>query len=117
MLKQLVQVLTTDFDVVGTATDGLAALATARELEPDVAVLDVAMPGMGGIAVAAELQSAGSRARVVFVTMYRDREFLHKALELGAVGYVAKDRLMMDLLPAIRAVQSGQSFISPSFAA
>ena len=115
MLQHLVQVLSTEFDIVGTATDGINALATARRTDPDIAVLDVAMPGLGGIAVAAELQADGARAKVIFVTMYRDREFMQKALELGRVGYVAKDRLVMDLLPAVRAVESGQSFISPSF--
>jgi DNA-binding NarL/FixJ family response regulator len=114
MLEQLVQLLAREFEVVATAADGPAALEAATRLEPDLAVLDVAMPGMGGIAVAAQLLATGSKAKVVFVTMYRDREFMEKALELGEVGFVAKDRLIMDLLPAIRAVQSGRSFVSPS---
>jgi DNA-binding NarL/FixJ family response regulator len=116
MLHQLVQLLEADFEVVGTAADGAAALDAVTQAGPDIAVLDVAMPRMGGIAVAAQLRSAGAAVKIVFVTMYRDREFMQRALELGPVGYVAKDRLVMDLLPAIRAVESGQSFVSPSFA-
>jgi DNA-binding NarL/FixJ family response regulator len=117
MLRQLVQLLETEFDVVGTAADGAAALEAVTRAGPDIAVLDVAMPRLGGIAVAAQLRSAGVVVKLVFVTMYRDREFMQKALELGPVGYVAKDRLVMDLFPAIRAVESDQSFISPSFGA
>jgi len=115
MLEHLVELLTPEFDVVALAVDGAGALEAARRFAPDLAVLDIALPRMSGIAVAAQLQSAGFKGKVVFVTMYRDREFLQAALELGQVGYVAKDRLVMDLVPAIQAVEAGRSFVSPSF--
>ena len=89
-------------------------MAEAEQLEPDLLVLDVAMPGLNGIAAAARLKEHGSRAKVVFVTNMRDREFLQESLTLGDVGFVVKDRLVADLLPAIRRVLAGQTFVSPT---
>jgi DNA-binding NarL/FixJ family response regulator len=89
MLDSLVRMLKKDFDVVGAVGDGLAAVDTAKRMDPDLLVLDIAMPGLSGIAVAGQLKSTGSRAKVVFVTMHYDREFVQKALELGEVGFVA----------------------------
>jgi DNA-binding NarL/FixJ family response regulator len=114
MLESLVRLLTKEFEVVATVSDGMAAIDAAKRADPDLLILDIAMPGLSGIAAAAQLKSSGSRAKVVFVTMHYDREFVQKALELGEVGFVAKDRLVMDLLPAIRAVQAGKSFVSPT---
>jgi DNA-binding NarL/FixJ family response regulator len=89
-------------------------VATATRLEPDLLVLDIAMPGLNGIAVATRLKQGGSTAKIVFVTNLHDREFVDGSLALGEVGFVVKDRLVADLLPAIRRVLSGQSFVSPS---
>jgi len=114
MLDTLVGMLSRDFDVVAAVSDGLAAVSKATELEPDLLVLDIAMPGLTGIAAAARLKERGSSARVVFVTNLHDREFLEESLALGAVGFVAKDRLVADLLPAIRRVLAGEPFVSPS---
>ena len=114
MLDSLVRLLSRDFDVVATVTDGLAAVTEAEQLEPDLLVLDIAMPGLNGIAAAARLKEHGSKAKVVFVTNMRDREFVEESLALGDVGFVVKDRLVADLLPAVRQVLSGQAFVSPS---
>ena len=114
MLDSLVRLLTKDFEIVARVSDGVAAVDAATREEPDLLVLDIAMPGLNGIAAAARLKSSGSRAKVVFVTMHYHREFVEKALELGEVGFVAKDRLVMDLLPAIHAVRAGKSFVSPN---
>ena len=116
MLDSLVQLLSVEFEVVATATDGLAAVATATRVEPGLLVLDIAMPGLNGIAVAARLKSSGSTAKIVFVTNLHNREFVEGSLALGDVGFVVKDRLVADLLPAIRTVLAGQSFVSPSVA-
>jgi DNA-binding NarL/FixJ family response regulator len=117
MLDSLVRLLSGEFDVVATESDGLSVVATAARLEPDLLVLDIAMPGLNGIAAAAKLKESGSTAKVVFVTNLRDREFVKGSLALGDVGFVIKDRLVADLLPAIRQVLAGKSFISPSVAA
>jgi DNA-binding NarL/FixJ family response regulator len=114
MLDSLVRLLSRDFDVVATVTDGLAAVTEAEHLEPDLLVLDIAMPGLNGIAAAARLKEHGSKAKIVFVTNMKDREFVQESLALGDVGFVSKDRLVADLLPAVRQVLSGQAFVSPS---
>jgi DNA-binding NarL/FixJ family response regulator len=114
MLDSLVRLLSAEFEVVATAGDGLSAVASAMRLEPDLLVLDIAMPGLNGIAAAARLKDSGSTAKVVFVTNLHDREFVEGSMALGDVGFVVKDRLVADLLPAIRSVLAGQSFVSPS---
>lgn len=114
MLDSLVRLLTRDFDVIAAVTDGVAAVEEAEQLEPDLLVLDIAMPGLNGIAAAARLKAHGSTAKVVFVTNMRDREFVQESLALGDVGFVVKDRLVADLLPAIRRVLAGEAFVSPS---
>ncbi len=116
MLDTLVRLLAKDFDVVAAVSDGNAAVDAATRYKPELLVLDIAMPGLSGIAAATQLKANGSTAKLVFVTMHYDREFVQKALELGTVGFVAKDRLVADLVPAIRAVQADQSFVSPSIA-
>ena len=114
MLETLVRMLSPDFEIVAAVGDGLAAVTQAEHLEPDLLVLDIAMPGLNGIAAAAQLMRRGSTAKVVFVTNMRDREFMQESLALGQVGFVIKDRLVADLLPAVRQVLAGRSFVSPS---
>jgi two-component system, NarL family, response regulator DegU len=116
MLDTLVRLLSSDFDVVSAVTDGLAVVTAASQLAPDLLVLDIAMPRLNGIAAAARVKESGSTAKVVFVTNLRDREFVRESLALGDVGFVVKDRLIADLLPAIRTVLAGQSFVSPTVA-
>jgi DNA-binding NarL/FixJ family response regulator len=114
MLDTLVRMLSREFDVVAAVRDGVSAVSEAEQLEPDLLVLDIAMPGLNGIAAAARLKARGSTAKVVFVTNMRDREFVQESLALGDVGFVIKDRLVADLLPAIRRVLAGDSFVSPT---
>jgi DNA-binding NarL/FixJ family response regulator len=116
MLDSLVGLLSGEFEVVATVSDGLSAVTKAALLEPDLLVLDIAMPGLNGIAAATRLKESGSTAKVVFVTNLHDREFVQESLALGEIGFVVKDRLVADLLPAIRKVLAGQSFVSPSVA-
>jgi len=116
MLDSLVGLLSGEFDVVATVSDGLSAVTKAALLEPDLLVLDIAMPGLNGIAAAARLKESGSSAKIVFVTNLKNREFVQESLALGEIGFVDKDRLVADLLPAIRNVLAGQSFVSPSVA-
>lgn len=116
MLDTLVRLLSREFEVVATVADGVSAVREAEQLEPDLLILDIAMPGLNGIAAAARLKSRGSTAKVVFVTNLHDREFVDESLALGRVGFVVKDRLVADLLPAIRRVLAGETFVSPSIA-
>ena len=114
MRDSIVRMLSREFDVVDAVGDGQAVVSAAARLHPDLLVLDIAMPGLNGIAAAAQVKASGSDAKVVFVTNLPDREFVDESLALGAVGYIVKDRLVADLFPAIREVLAGRSFISPS---
>jgi DNA-binding NarL/FixJ family response regulator len=114
MLDTLVRMLSRDFDVVAAVADGLTAVAEAEHLEPDLLVLDIAMPGLNGIAAAARLKQRGSTAKIVFVTNMRDRAFVRESLALGEVGFVVKESVVAELLPAIRCVLAGDTFVSPS---
>ena len=114
MLDTLVRMLSRDFDVVAAVADGLTAVAEAEHLEPDLLVLDIAMPGLNGIAAAARLKQRGSTAKIVFVTNMRDRAFVLESLALGEVGFVVKESVVAELLPAIRRVLAGDTFVSPS---
>lgn len=114
MLNSLVRLLSRECDVVGAVRDGLTAVAQAQTLQPDLLVLDIAMPGLNGIAAATQLKNDGSTSKVVFVTNMPDRELVDELLALGGVGFVVKDRLVADLLPAVRQVLSGAAFVSPS---
>jgi DNA-binding NarL/FixJ family response regulator len=114
MLDNLVSLLAHEFDVVAMVRDGAAVVREAPRVNPDVLVLDIAMPVLSGIEAASRLKASGSTAKVVFVTMHRDREFVDGAAALGSVGFVVKNRLVSDLIPAIRSVVAGQPFVSPS---
>jgi DNA-binding NarL/FixJ family response regulator len=114
MLDNLVHILSHDFDVVSAVGDGASVVREAARVNPDLLVLDISMPVMGGIAAAGRLKASGSTAKVVFVTMHHDREFVQESSALGTVGFVVKNRLMSDLMPAIHSVLSGHAFVSPS---
>jgi DNA-binding NarL/FixJ family response regulator len=114
MLENLVRMLSSDFDVVAAVGDGGAVIAQAERVRPDLLILDVTMPVMNGIAAAARLKATGSTAKVVFVTMLHDREFVQQSSSLGAVGFVVKDQLVADLMPAIYSVLAGRPFVSSS---
>jgi DNA-binding NarL/FixJ family response regulator len=113
MLETLVALLTDGFEVVAAVRDGASVVSQAGRLQPDVLVLDIAMPGLSGLAAAARLKEHGLAAKVVFVTNMRDPQFVERSLALGEVGFVAKERLVSDLVPAIRCVLDGGGFVSP----
>jgi DNA-binding NarL/FixJ family response regulator len=114
MRDSLVRLLSRECDVVEAVADGQSAVAAAARLNPDLLVLDIAMPGLNGLAAATEIKASGSHAKVVFVTNLHDREFVDRSLALGSVGYIVKNRIVADLFPAIREVLAGHSFISPT---
>jgi DNA-binding NarL/FixJ family response regulator len=114
MRESLIGVLTREHDVIAAVPDARSLIAAAKDLDPDVLVVDVQMPGLCGIAAAHCLKGGGCRAKLVFVTMHPEREYVQDSLALGPVGFVAKQRLALDLLPAVRSVLQGQPFVSPS---
>jgi CheY-like chemotaxis protein len=101
ILKAISRTLAGDFDVVAAVTDGVQALHSATRLDPDAVVLDVSMPGLNGFQTAVELKRLGSRARIVFLTMHQEEEFVAQAVGSGAMGYVFKTRAWSDLTPAL----------------
>jgi two-component system response regulator NreC len=113
ILARVETVLSPSCVVVGSATDGKTAVSAALELEPDVIVLDISMPGMSGFEVAARLRTEGSSAAVVFLTVHDEEELVSAARQSGGMGYVVKPRIGSDLLTAVKEAHAGRSFISP----
>ncbi len=112
ILDSITRLLTPEFDVVGTAADGQSAVETTAFLEPDVLILDISMPVLSGIEAATRVAATGSRTRVLFLTVHEDVDMLRKAMEKGASGYVIKSRMASDLVPAIKRVLAGRSYVS-----
>jgi DNA-binding NarL/FixJ family response regulator len=100
--------------VVGEAADGLEAIRLAEEHLPDVLILDVAMPRLNGIEVAARTQKLTKRPGVIMLSMHADESYIIRALAAGARGYLLKSATDEDLLPAVKAVAAGKPFFSPA---
>jgi DNA-binding NarL/FixJ family response regulator len=107
---------TEDIEVAGEACDGLQAVEQARKLDPDVVLMDIAMPGLGGIEATLEIQKAGLRARVLVMSQYDDREYVRRLLKAGVSGYVLKKSAGAELANAIRAVHRGGMVLDPDVA-
>mgnify|MGYP001826877418 CR=1 FL=1 len=105
-------VLESEFDVVAAVPNGEAALQAAETLRPDVVVLDVEMPVLGGMEAARRLLERWPGARIVFLSIHRTPGIVGKALSTGALGYVFKTSADEDLAPAIRDALEGRSFVS-----
>ena len=103
----------TDFNVIGTAGDGLAALDLVRKLNPDVVVLDLMMPGLNGLEVARQLSKQKPDTKIIILSMYDDEGFVLEALSNGVSAYVLKDAGSTDLIQAVREVQAGHRYLSP----
>jgi DNA-binding NarL/FixJ family response regulator len=100
----------TDVDVVGTGTTGDQAVELYRALSPDVALLDIQMPGRDGLSAAEEILRGDPGARVVFLTTFSDDDYIVRALRLGARGYLIKQDVAT-IAPALRSVMAGQSVL------
>ena len=103
--------------VVAEAADGHEAIRLAEEHHPDVAILDIGMPLMNGIEVAARLRAMDQPPRVVVLSMHTDESYILRALAAGALAYLLKDSTDEELLPALRAVASGKPFFSAAVSA
>jgi DNA-binding NarL/FixJ family response regulator len=103
-----------DLEVVGEAADGEEGLALAREMSPDVVLMDVRMPGTDGVEATRRIVAEGSASRVIILTTFDLDEYAYAALRAGASGFLLKDAPPADLLSAIRAVASGDAVVAPS---
>ncbi|SCG47408.1 response regulator [Micromonospora humi] len=102
-----------DLVVVGEAGTGAEAVRSARELVPDVVLMDLRMPGTDGIAATREIVAAGGPTRVLVLTTFDDDEHVHAALRAGASGFLVKDMALEEILGAVRVVAAGDALIAP----
>ncbi len=98
--------------VVGEAADGQAALDMIKKLRPQVAVLDIDMPKLDGLAVARELARQKLDTKIIFLTFHADEDLFRNAMELGSKGYILKDSASQEIVAGVRAVASGRPYIS-----
>jgi|SRR5579862_1353439 DNA-binding NarL/FixJ family response regulator len=113
IIERVRSLLQSGFNVIGSVSNGKDLVSEAARLQPDLIVLDISMPGLTGIEAAQELREAKSTAKLIFLTVHERVEFVRACLAEGALGYVVKSRLAVDLLPAIREALAGRRFISP----
>ena len=112
ILEQIARLLQGNAEIVGMARNGQEVLELAAVADIDVLILDISMPLLNGIQVAFRLKERGHTAKIVFVTVHEDRDYVEAAWSVGALGYVLKSRLGTDLLPALREVLAGRAFCS-----
>lgn len=105
-----------DIKLVATATNGIEAIEKASSYRPDVAVIDISMPLMDGIEATEHIRECCRLTRVIIFSAYDDPEYVQRALEVGAKGYVLKDAAGEDLLEAIRIIQRGSHYFSEKIA-
>ena len=114
-LKHLVEAQS-DMEVVSLAVDGREAVRQARDLHPDVVLMDLSMPELNGADATRAILERDPKCRVIVLSMYSEREYVRRALKAGAAGYVVKRSAAKEVVEAIRAVYAGQRFLSPRVA-
>ncbi len=102
------------FRVVAEAADGREAVALAAQHQPDIVVMDLAMPGLNGIEAARQVCGSDTPSAIVFLSMHSDEGYVLKALKSGAKGYLLKDSAEHDLINAVQTVSDGKAFFSPA---
>jgi DNA-binding NarL/FixJ family response regulator len=102
-----------DIEIVGEADNGREALARIEDLQPDIVLMDISMPGLNGIEATRQIRQSYPAVKVVILSMYANEEYVFQVLRAGASGYVLKQSDSMEVLAAIRAALAGGSFLSP----
>ncbi len=103
-----------DMKVVGEAVNGRVALEKTLEAEPDVVIMDIAMPLMNGIEAAKRIRKQMPKTKILILSMYSHEHYIHELLESGVSGYLLKDSSGRDIINAIHAAMNGETFLSPS---
>lgn len=106
------QLIKQEFEILGTAANGVQAVAEALRVCPNVIVLDISMPEMDGLDAARAIRSAGLKTKILFLTVDLDKDHLERALEAGANGFVLKGRMCVELIPAMKAALAGLTCVS-----
>src|ERR687884_370075 len=101
-----------DIEVIAEAADGREAIELAREMRPDIAILDITMPKLNGIDAGKEINGHLPKTGIIVLSMHSDEGYVLKALRAGARGYLLKDSAESDIINAIRAVSSGKAYFS-----
>lgn len=114
ILDTVSRMLSHDFDVVGTAGDGEELLCEIERLRPDVLITDISLPVINGIEAVRRLKETNQTVKVLFLTVHENADYVRESFAVGAHGYVVKSRIASDLIDAIKAVQKGDKFVSPS---
>jgi DNA-binding NarL/FixJ family response regulator len=114
ILEAIAALLRDEFDIVASVENGEQAVEAVIRLGPDLLILDISMPVLNGIEAAFRLKGFGSTAKVIFVTVHEDPDYIDAAFSVGALGYILKHRLLTDLRPGITEVLQGRTFVSPS---
>ena len=104
----------TDLQIISTAVDGTEAVQKAEELQPDLILMDLGLPGMNGIEATSQIGTVSPGSKVLFLTHHGEPDIIQAAFDAGASGYVLKSDFNADLIPAVRAVLFGQKFVSRS---
>jgi DNA-binding NarL/FixJ family response regulator len=112
VLERVAALLRSRFDVIGMVHNGRELIAEAMRLNPDVVVVDISMPELDGIQAVHQLREKGSTAKMVFLTIHWEDEFVRTCFAEGALGYVLKAHMKSDLIPAIDAALSNLTFVS-----
>ncbi len=111
ILEVLKRMLQKEFAIAGSATSATSLLRQAPEIKPDIIVLDISMGDLNGFDVTRQLRAGKCTAKIIFLTVHEDFEFVRAAFDAGASGYVFKSRMNTDLRVALEAVQNGKVFI------
>jgi DNA-binding NarL/FixJ family response regulator len=105
-----------DIEVVGEASDGIEVIERAHKVKPDIVLMDISMPKLGGLEATVELKKADPNIKIIVLTQYDDKEYISRFLKAGVSGYMLKKAVGSDLLNAIRAVNRGEFYLFSSIA-
>ena len=112
VLGEIRELLGEEFEIIGTVSNGQDAVEAVLRFDPDVVVLDMAMPILDGIQAASRIRESNARTKILFLTIQENPDYVSAAFAAGATGYITKRRLLSDLAYAIREVAEGGTFLS-----